>query len=500
MEIPDVDDWNDLPTPDTSKSDGQEKKTAEFDIDSFLNSLDNPSTTPLTTPQPNERRAGRARQRLEKRKGGAPTESASDDSVPSNPSVPARPPDVEPFQLSTPASAETRERTRLRNRPAMIGESVANNRPLTVAKRPSQVALQNENSAFSLPKLDFTRLGRWLYVVIAVAIFVGVVVALGLFKNDEAVSYPNAVWLGSEWSHNTLPPENIEGLINRFKQHRIGTTYAYIAYLKGDNVWSGRSNGSNTFDEVQSEIATFVGLYRFVYPESTLMGWLGIPNDLEVVAGEPYRITDPAVRAEIAAMAGRVVNDLGFDGVILNIEPMPERDSAEFLALLQAVRQAIGDEGRLSVTMFADIAPSDLTVPRNQQAAQNNMIAEYSRDFKQRVALLTDEIMVMAYNSSLTAPSEYVEWVAYQTQSYAEAVAELEGGAEILIGIPTYDDQGQIHFATVENIPSAVEGVLRGKQRAGEAAFAITGVALYAEWTTTEDEWRLFNQFWQDDG
>jgi hypothetical protein len=491
-----VDDWNDLPTPDSQKTDGQGKKQTEFDIDAFLNSLDNPSAPTLTHPQQSERRVGRARQRLEKRKGG--TSGSEHAETPDHITAPARPPDIEPFELSATESIEPRERTRLRDRPSMIGESVANNRPLTIAKRPSQVAVQRETSAFTLPKIDVAGLGSWLYVLIAITIFIGVVVALGLFKNDEVVSYANGVWLGSEWSYTVRPSEEVTALVTRFKQHRIGMTYAYVGYLKGDNVWSGRRAGTNTFDEVQDDVAAFVGQYRIAYPESTLMGWLGVPNDLEVTAGQPYRITDPAVRAEIAAMSARVVNDLGFDGVILNVEPMPERDSAAFIALLQAVRQAIGEEGRLSVTMFADIAPSDLTVPRNRRAADTNAIAEYSRDFKQRVALLTDEIMVMAYNSSLTSPSEYVEWVAYQTQSYAEAVAELEGGAEILIGIPTYDDQGEIHLATVENIPSAVEGVLRGKQRAGTAALAITGVALYAEWTTTDDEWRLFNQFWQD--
>jgi len=495
MEKFDVDDWSDLPTPDTPQTGEPAQKTDGFDIDAFLKSIDHPA--PSATPSAaGERRSGRARQRLEKRKGGAESSPSETPLIPTD--APARPPDIEAFApLMTPGP---HERRRLRDRPSMIGESVASARPLTVSKRPSQVSLQGESSRFSLPKINFTRIGRWLYVVIAVAIFVGVVIALGLFKNDAPVSYANAVWVGSEWSYTPRPREEVDGLVTRLKQNRIGIAYAYVGYLKGDNIWSGRRVGTNIFDEVQADVAAFVGQYRLAYPEGTLIGWLGIPNDLDVAPGEPYRIADPAVRAEIAAMAGRVVNDFGFDGVMLNVEPMPERDSAEFIALLQAVRQSIGEEGGLSVTMFADIAPSDLTVPRNQRAAETNAIAEYSRDFKQRVALLTDEIMVMAYNSSLTAPSEYVEWVAYQTQSYAEAIAELESGAKILIGIPTYDDQGDIHLSSAENIPSAVEGVQRGKLRAGKAAIAISGVAIYAEWTTTEDEWRLFNQFWQDDG
>lgn len=508
-----MDDWNDLPTPDEPKR--RKPGDDDFDLDAFLDSIDNPpppSESDAPTPPP--RRSGRARQRLEKRRpdGAEPPPAPipsprpqedvparrADPTEPLPPAATPRPPDIEAFApLTDPSKAGERRR----ERPPMIGQR-GETRPLTVAKRPSQVAAPRPTAGgFSLPNVDLRGMGRWLYVAVAVVIFVGVMVALALFTNEPPVSYPNAIWVGTEWSYTQRESIEVDGLINRLKQNRIGTSYPYVSYLKGDNVWAGRSAGENVFAEVEDNVGAFVGQYRLAYPEGRIIGWLGIPNDLNVAPGEPYRINDPAVRAEIASMSARLVNDLGFDGVILNVEPMPERDSAAFISLLQEVRRAMGDEGVLAVTMFADIAPSDLTVPRNQRAAETNAIAEYSRDFKQRVALLTDEIMVMAYNSSLTNPADYVEWVAYQTQSYAEAVSDLEAGAGVWIGIPTYDDQGEIHLAAVENIPTAVEGVLRGIQRAGEeAAPIIEGVAIYAEWTTSEDEWRLFQQFWPLDG
>jgi hypothetical protein len=468
----------------------------EFDLDAFLDSIDKPQAP--TDDEPTAARARRARQRIEQRRkgGGQPDPAPEHITAPLMPpaDVPARPPDIEAFSPLAPA--QPAERRRLRDRPSMIGQASPSTPPAAKRGRQAAVPRTEGGAGLALPKLNLRQLSLTVYIAAAVVVFVGVVAALALFSRDAPVSFPNGVWLGSEWSYDSRSDVEVAGLVERLKQHRIGTTYAYVAYLKGDNAWSGRRAGENIFEEVQGAVGGFVGQYRIAYPEGQLLGWLGIPNDLDVQAGEPYRINDPAVREEIARMSGRLVNDFGFDGVILNVEPMPERDSAAFIALLQAVRREMGEDGRLAVTMFADIAPSDMTVPRNQRARETNAVAEYSRDFKQRVALLTDEIMVMTYNSSLTTAADYVEWVAYQTQSYAEAVGALESGADVVMGIPTYDDQGTIHLAAVENVPSAIEGVQRGRQRAGERALAITGVAIYAEWTTSADEWRLFEQFW----
>jgi len=41
----------------------------------------------------------------------------------------------------------------------------------------------------------------------------------------------------------------------------------------------------------------------------------------------------------------------------------------------------------------------------------------------------------------------------------------------------------------VENIDSAVNGVKLGLQQAGDAAKYVTGLAIYADWTTDYTEW-----------
>jgi hypothetical protein len=360
---------------------------------------------------------------------------------------------------------------------------------LSTSRRSSHASA---GGGFQLPKIDFKRLGIWLYVIVAGAIFLGVVIVAGLFKSDGPQTAPNAIWLGSEWTFEAPDSTAVEALTQRLISNRIGTAYAWVSFLKGDNVWSGVTAGTNEFSEVQDNVVSFVAQFREAYPAGQLYGWISLPVE---VAGD-YRMDDPEVIAAVAEMARRVVEDLGFDGVFLNAEPVWERYSEDFVRLLQAIRREIGD-APLAVAIPPDWSPIGVNIPKPPLIAPGT---EWSREFKQRVALLTDEMAIMAYNSGLSTPPDYIEWVAYQTQAYAEAVAGLSSGARVVIGIPTYDNELPAHDITVENVASAVEGVKRGLTRAGAAAAQVGGVAIYAEWVTDNDEWRLFEQFWGNQG
>lgn len=76
------------------------------------------------------------------------------------------------------------------------------------------------------------------------------------------------------------------------------------------------------------------------------------------------------------------------------------------------------------------------------------------------------------------------------------AIAAVDGGAEVRIAIPTFNEVSTDHNPTVENIPAAVEGVVEGLTQAGDASAAIEGISIFAEYTTVEEEWRQFEQFW----
>ena len=98
----------------------------------------------------------------------------------------------------------------------------------------------------------------------------------------------------------------------------------------------------------------------------------------------------------------------------------------------------------------------------------------------------------MAYNSGLSSPADYAQWVAYQVASWARSIAALGEGTEIVIGMPTYDAELPGHDPLVENVTSAEAGYELGLEQAGEDATFVRGRALYADWTTDEQEWAAF--------
>jgi hypothetical protein len=66
----------------------------------------------------------------------------------------------------------------------------------------------------------------------------------------------------------------------------------------------------------------------------------------------------------------------------------------------------------------------------------------------------------------------------------------------VLLGVPTYDQHGLMHRAGVETPENALLGVIAGLRGLGGGG-TFEGVALYAEWTTDEDEWRSYERLWR---
>lgn len=439
------------------------------DDDEFLNSLFKSTDTKPTAPLPATDRAGKARDRYQKRREKG---SGLDIKAELEASQKAKASPVEDPAGQTPVGR--------RIRPVAAGSQT---QPLQRLRK-SQVGVPG---GFTLPKIDYKRLGIYAYIAAALLVVVGVIVFLSLFKNDPAPTFPNAIWIGSEWTFEEPSDAEVNAFAARLRQNSIGTVYAWVSFLKGDGEWSGIASGTHTFAEVESSVVRFISQFRQAYPQANLYGWVSVPVDV----GGSYRLGEADAVQKIAEFSGRVVNELGFDGVMLNAEPVWNANADDYISLLQAIRREIGD-APLGVAVFPDWSPSGVNIPKPPQIAPGTA---YSTEFKQRMALMADEIMVMAYNSDLSAPRDYIEWVAYQTQEYARAIAAIDGGAAVRIGIPTYADT-PAHDTAVENIPSAISGVIAGLQQAGDAAHVIEGVAIYASWETDEDEWRLFEQFW----
>ena len=328
---------------------------------------------------------------------------------------------------------------------------------------------------------------RWIaYVIGGAALIIAVVLLLGRLKNDQPQAHPNAVWIGTEWTYELHEPEVVDELVERLRDHQIGTIYAWVSWLQGDETWRGAENFA--------AVRQFAEQFKEAYPEAQLFGWLSFPVNM----GENnYRLDNEELQQNIADFSARVVSDLGFDGIFLNIEPVWNGDE-NMLGLLRRVRLSIGESVPIAVAIPPDWSPLDAAIPLPPLIAPGTV---WDKEYKQNVALLADQMAIMAYNSGLNSesnftPEDYSQWTAYQVTAFIEAVSELGAGTQLFIGIPTYEAEPPGHDPAVENVASAIEGVKLGLAQAGEAAAYVEGLAIYAGWTTDDLEWLQFKSLW----
>ena len=376
-------------------------------------------------------------------------------------------PPAEPDGGSKSGSARERQQRRRQQ---------AHAQPATTRKAPKQTA---PGGRMRMPRLNLTVNRIWITIAAAVIVVIAVVVVLGRLRPTQVEAGPNAIWAGTEWTYEAPDDQTVAEFAQKLRDHDIGTVYAWVSWLQEDGTWRGTTNFPN--------VKHFVEQFRAAYPEATLYGWVSLP-----VSGgaDGYRLDDEGVQQAVADFSQRVVNDFGFDGVFLNVEPVWDEDES-FLSLLRGVRSALGIDALISVAAPPDWSPEGVDVPVPPLIVPGTV---WSDTFKQSIALLSDEIAVMAYNSGLSTPEDYSQWVAYQVSAFARAIAQLGEGTHLVIGMPTYDAEPPGHDPLVENIASAEAGYQLGLEQAGLNASFVRGRALYAGWTTDDQEWAAFKE------
>lgn len=285
----------------------------------------------------------------------------------------------------------------------------------------------------------------------------------------------NGIWLDVDWVSRPRDDREIAALSHDLVAK--GFRYAYV-YVN-----SVRPSG----EPVPSTYAyadRFVAAARQAEPDLRLIGWVGVVNAARGHGLVP--IGEPAVRANIAAYARELTHDLGFDGVQLNVEPLPN-GSVEYLQLLAAVRQAIGPDRLLSVAGHKWSPPIIPYVDRYS--------SYWKSDYYQAVAEVVDQVAVMTYDSYAPTAAAYRLFQREQTIGVLRALAGSD--VEVLVGVPTYEEPRPNHNPEAENMETGLLGVADALARADPAWRAnFGGVAVYAHWVTDAAEWDTYRRLW----
>ncbi len=281
---------------------------------------------------------------------------------------------------------------------------------------------------FTMPKIRIPRgSGLVLGIVGAIAFVVLVVYVLGQLRNTAPEVEPNALWLGTEWTYETHTDEEVAALAQKLRDEQIGTVYAWVSWYKYDGTW----NAPDKLPQVEA----FVKQFNAAYPEADLYGWVSVPvqnTDTGAIRDDYAALAQP-----VADFSKRVLDEFGFKGVFLNVEQVWDGDE-NFLALLRAVRSTIGLDAPISAAIPPDWSPSNSNIPLPPLIEPGT---EWAKTYKQSVALLVDQMAVMAYHSGLSSTADYAQWVAYQVKTFADAIAELNlnTNTNLVIGIPTFE-------------------------------------------------------------
>ena len=278
-----------------------------------------------------------------------------------------------------------------------------------------------------------------------------------------------AVWLGVTWSNDAHRPSEIRALAAELQSQRVSDLFIYVSYLKADGY----------FNPTYGHAAEFVRQMRSLAPEMRLLAWIGVPTTPSAANDDTIasRLHDAGIRQAIADFSSFAVTDLGFDGVHLNIEPVTNDDPA-FLDTLTDVRGSLPADAWLSTTAHP------LRLDSTRTALPYPTVAHHwSPDYFKRVAERSDQIALMAYDSGLPFPRDYVNWLTYQAEKSAAALEDTPG--ELIIGLPTSEEWTPSHQTQAESLRVALAGL-----RAG-ISDRIDGIAIYPYWETDDQEWRL---------
>ena len=287
----------------------------------------------------------------------------------------------------------------------------------------------------------------------------------------------NAAWLSVDWSKDAHTQDEIRALADEMTRHQIQTIFVYVSYLKPGGYFNP------TFDHA----AEFVRAYKAVRPDATVEAWIGIPLDKPTISAPGYvHIDDPAVQVKIASFCKRLVDEIGFDGVHLDPEPIPSGDE-DTLQLLDAVHAAIGS-GKILSLATREIIPiwNDAPLPP--------AFGLWQAGYYRRIAERVDEIAAMTYDSTMRSPRLYEQWLRFQVIGITHAVQGTN--ARLLLGVPTSEEETWTHVPRAENMHTGLRGLVAGLNDAGAAPGSVSGVAIYPHWETDAAEWAEYDRVW----
>lgn len=311
------------------------------------------------------------------------------------------------------------------------------------------------------------------------------IVATGVFlRLEDAGTLPagartrgnDALWLGHAWVDGRKDDADITRLGILLADTGIKDLYVHTGPLENDGTLSA---------ELAPKARWFVDAVHSRLPGIRVQSWLG---DLVEPEFDGLDTADPVTRDHLTATAAGVL-DLGFDGIHFDLEPI-RSGSPGFLTLLDQVHAVTTSRHALLSVSAPVIDP--LPGLHSVGLALFDHGKWWAQAYFAQVARRVDQIAVMSYDTAMPTSSLYGGYLAQQTTL---ALQVMPPGTELLMGLPAFQANDLGHRASAETVSAALRGVRLGLGRTGPGR-ADFGVALYVDFTATDQDWSDYRRDW----
>ncbi|MFD6171288.1 glycoside hydrolase family 18 protein [Streptomyces coeruleorubidus] len=287
----------------------------------------------------------------------------------------------------------------------------------------------------------------------------------------------DALWLGHAWVDGRKKDADVTALARRLQGTGIRDLYVHSGPLEHDGTLP---------ESVYPRARWFIDAVHDKLPGIRVQAFLG--DVLATEGADGMVLEKPDTRAAVVRSARQIL-DTGYEGIHLDLEPMPSGDR-DYLTLLDALRRATRSrDAQLSVAAHQiDPLPDLHTV----FGLFTDHPKWWSQEFFGQVARRVDQIAVMSYDTAQPLEGTYGGYVAQQTSLALEVTPP---STDLLMGLPFYWESNFDHWGHAETVPAAVRGVRLGLSRT-DADRSRFGVALYIDFAATEADWRAYKEDW----
>lgn len=286
----------------------------------------------------------------------------------------------------------------------------------------------------------------------------------------------NAAWLGVDWVNEKHSTQELETLVYQLNERKIRHVYVFVSYLKPD----GR------FNQTYSTAVDLTHTLHTTDSSLDVQAWIGLP--LKDSRGLGYiDLTDEATRRQVVDFCRELVQNMGFDGIHLDPEPVVSGDPT-LLTLLDQIRQGIGQKAVLSIASRR-IQPFELS-------SSVDFLDRFTwrASYYQEVARHVDQMAVMVYDSGVPFAWLYRWWTTHQVVQICQALDQQR--VDLFFGVPTSEERTWTHWPNAENMESGVQGIIDGLSRTEKFPRGTIGIAIYPYWETDEREWTVYRSLW----